>query len=397
MSTLSQADLVATLGQHFQERFGDTDGMSLSLAPGRVNLLGDHTDYNDGFVLPMTVDRAVYWALRRRNDTTVRLYSINFDDAIQYELAQRPEAPEGSWSSYVSGVIEELRQQGLLETGFEGVVYGDVPLGGGLSSSAALEVATTVALEQVFGFPLDPVEAIKLCQRVEHVYAGVQCGIMDQFASRIGRQDNALLLDCRTLHYENIPLSLDDIRVVIVNSEVKRALAGSKYNERRDECQQGVAHFQQYDSTISALRDLTLELLDQYAGELPHNVHKRCRHVVMENQRVLDAAALLHNGQLDDFGQLMNESHASLRDLYEVSCRELDVLVEIGQGTEGVLGARMTGAGFGGCTVHLVQKDAVAALEKRIQQEYPQRCGLEPSLFVVGKNVEAGPIQGSGN
>jgi galactokinase len=249
-----------------------------------------------------------------------------------------------------------------------------------------------VALQQIFGFPLDPVETVKLCQSVEHVYAGVQCGIMDQFACRLGRRDHALLLDCRTLDYEHIPLAPDDIRVVIVNSGVKRALAGSKYNERRAECQQGVNHFHKYDPAITALRDVSRELLDQHAGELPDNVRKRCRHVVMENQRVLDAAELLRNGQLAAFGRLMNESHASLRDLYQVSCPELDALVEIGQKTDGVLGSRMTGGGFGGCTVHLTEKEAVLVLQERFQQLYPQRFNLEPAIFVLEQNVEAGPI-----
>lgn len=380
---------------YFRRRFGDTEGVSLAMAPGRVNLLGDHTDYNAGFVLPMTIDSGAYWALRRRTDATVRLYSVSFDEAIEYPLAQRPEVSPGEWSSYVGGVIEELRKRGLVTEGFEGVVYGNMPLGGGLSSSAALEVATAVALQALFGFPQDPVETVKLCQRVEHVYAGVQCGIMDQFASRIGRENHALRLDCRTLQYEHIPLALDDVRVVIVNSGVKRALAGSKYNERRAECQQGVEHFRQYDSAVTALRDVSRELLEQHAEELPANVGKRCRHVVTENQRVLDAAERLRNGQLDAFGRLMNESHASLRDLYEVSCPELDALVEIGQGTEGVLGARMTGAGFGGCTVHLVRNDAVAALEERIRTLYPQRCNLESGIFVLTHNLEAGPLTGS--
>lgn len=397
MSTPSRAGVTGLLSRHFQERFGDTAGVTFALAPGRVNLLGDHTDYNDGFVLPMTVDRAVYWALRRRDDATVRLYSVNFDGAVDYPLARHPKMLAGEWSSYAGGVIEELRRRGLVDGGFEGVVYGDVPLGGGLSSSAALEVATAVALQRLFGFPLEPVEAARLCQHVEHVYAGVQCGIMDQFASRLGRRDHALRLDCRTLDYEHIPLALEEIRVVIVNSGVKRALTGSKYNERRAECRHGVEHFRQYDPAVTALRDVSPELLERHAHELPEAVGRRCRHVVAENQRVAEAAALLRDGHFDAFGQLMNDSHASLRDLYEVSCPELDALVEIAQGSEGVLGARMTGAGFGGCTVHLVRRDAVAALEERLRREYPRRCGLEPAVFVLRHNLEAGQVVETGD
>ena len=381
-----------TLQQRFAEIYGEATGVCLARAPGRVNLLGDHTDYNDGFVLPMTVDRAVYYALRQRVDATVRLISLNFDEEISYPLDQRPDVLPGSWSSYVTGTIEELRQRGLVTGGFEGVLAGDVPLGGGLSSSAALEVATVVALQALLGFQLDAVEAALLCQQVEHRYAGVQCGIMDQFASRLGRENHALFLDCRTLDHDDIPLVLGEVNVVIVNSGVKRALAGSKYNERRAECQQGVDFFRQIEPSIRALRDVTPSLLEEHQSGLPETVRKRCQHVVMENQRVLDATGLLRNNELAEFGRLMTTSHASLRDLYEVSCPELDALVEIGQETDGVLGARMTGAGFGGCTVLLAEKNVIPLLEDRIQRLYPVRCNLTPEIYVLAHNLETGPI-----
>ncbi len=380
-----------TLQQRFAEIYGDTTGVCLALAPGRVNLLGDHTDYNDGFVLPMTVDRALYYALRQRDDANVRLISMNFDEEISYPLDQRPDVAPGSWSSYVTGTIEELRQRGLVVGGFEGVLAGDVPLGGGLSSSAALEVATVVALQSLLGFQLDAVEAALLCQQVEHRYAGVQCGIMDQFVSRLGRENHALFLDCRSLDHDDIPLALGEINVVIVNSGVKRALAGSKYNERRAECQQGVDFFKQFEPSIKALRDLTPSLLQAHQSGLSETVRKRCQHVVMENQRVLDATELLGNNELAEFGRLMTASHTSLRDLYEVSCPELDTLVEIGQETDGVLGGRMTGAGFGGCTVFLSEKNAIPLLQERIQQLYPARCNLTPDIYVLAGNLEAGP------
>ncbi len=381
------------LRQRFQEIFGDTAGLCIARAPGRVNLLGDHTDYNDGFVLPMTVDRAVYLALRRRDDGRVRLRSLNFDEEIRYPLDERPEVSPGEWTSYVTGAIEELRRRGLVSVGFEGVVWGDVPLGGGLSSSAALEVATVVALQSLLDFDLDAVEAAKLCQQVEHRYAGVQCGIMDQFAARLGRENHALLLDCRTLSHDDIPLSLGEINVVIVNTGLRRALASSKYNERRAECQQAAAFFRQHAPAVTALRDVTADLLEAHQSGLLENVRKRCRHVVLENQRVLDAATLLRNNELAGFGELMNDSHASLRDLYEVSCPELDALVAIGQDTAGVLGARMTGAGFGGCTVHLAERSAIPDLEERIQRLYPPRFNLEPDIHILTRNLEAGPAE----
>lgn len=383
---------VDQLLEQFSARFGDTEDVRVACAPGRVNLLGDHTDYNDGFVLPMTIDHAVRLALRKRPDHTVRLYSTNFDEAVSYPLTTRPDVPRAAWSSYVTGAIEELRERGLVSVGFEGVISGDVPLGAGLSSSAAVSVATVVALQHLFEFDLEPVESIKLCQRVEHRYVGLQCGIMDQFVVRLGRSNHALFLDCRSLEHEHIPLPLDQVRIVIVHSGVKRELADSKYNERRDECRQGVEHFRQFDAGVNSLRDVSAELLERHQHGLLETIRKRCQHVVQENQRVLDATEALRNRRLAAFGQLMNESHASLRDLYQVSCPQLDALVDIGQGTDGVLGARMTGAGFGGCTVHLVEKDGVGALQDRIRALYPKRFGLEPSIYVLEHNLEAGPL-----
>ena len=384
----------ANLRQQFAEIYGSAEHVRMGRAPGRVNLLGEHTDYNDGFVLPMTIDRAVTYALRKRNDSMVVLRSLNFEQDLRYPLQEPPSIVPGAWTSYVVGAIEELHKRGLLPVGFEGVVSGDVPLGGGLSSSAALEVATVVGLQALFGFDLDPAEAAKLCQLVEHRYAGVQCGIMDQFASRLGRQGHALFLDCRTLASDHIPLALDDTRVVIVNTGVKRALASSKYNERRAECDEAVTHFQRFDPEVSALRDVTPAMLEAHGAGLTDTVRTRAQHIVHENQRVLDAITALRQHDLTTFGRLMNESHASLRDLYEVSCAELDALAEIGQRTPGVLGARMTGAGFGGCTVHLAQAAAVEPLTQTILETYPARFDLEPTIHVLSTNLEAGEIAG---
>ena len=386
-------EVINHLLEQFRRYYGNSDGVCIARAPGRVNLLGEHTDYNDGYVLPMTIDRAVWLALRRRADDRVRLRSLNFNEAIDYALGEFPQFAPDAWSSYVSGAVEELRARGLVENGFEGVVFGDVPLGAGLSSSAALEVATVVTLQHLFDFELDPAEAATLCQQVEHRYVGVQCGIMDQFAARLGRKNHALLLDCRTLEHEDIPLALGEVNVVIVNSGVKRALAGSKYNERRAECQQGVDFFRQFEPSIRALRDVSPSLLEEHQSSLPEIVRKRCQHVVLENQRVLDAAELLRTHELAEFGRLMTASHASLRDLYEVSCPELDALVEIGQETEGVLGTRMTGAGFGGCTVLLAKKNAIPLLEERIQRFYPARCQLTPEIYVLTCNLASGPVR----
>jgi galactokinase len=366
--------------------------MQLVRAPGRVNLIGDHTDYNDGFVLPMTLGQAVYLGVRRRSDEGIRLHALNFDQDPPLDTTLHELPGVGTtWMHYVGGVIELARERGLPISGFEGVLYGDVPVGAGLSSSAATEVATLVALEALFGFKLDGVEAALLCQEVEHRFVGVQCGIMDQFASRLGRSSHALFLDCRTLEVQTVPVSKTDYCFVISDSRASRALSDSKYNERRGECEAGVTHFRRFDPSIQALRDVSADQLPSGA-DLPRNVQKRCRHVVEENDRVVSAVKALKSGDLDHFGELMSESHASLRDLYEVSSPDLDRLVQIAVATDGVLGARMTGAGFGGCTVTLVHRDAVPSLRARLTSEYYESRNREPAIYVVEHNVEAGVV-----
>jgi len=384
--------MLGSLENTFEAQFGDKRDIQFAMAPGRVNLLGEYTDLNDGFVLPMTVDRGVYLALRKRDDTTVRVYSALYDELIEYSLDQYQRSKAGSWTSYVFGVVEELRLRGLVSTGFEAVVDGDLDSGAGLSSSAAVEVATAVGLQHLTGFSLDPVEMVKLCQHVEHSYANVYCGIMDQFASRLGRKDHALFLDCRSLEYKNIPLALGDHRIVIVNSGIRRSLAASAYNTRRAECQAAVEYFNRVDGNVTALRDVSAELFEEHSDELQGNVRRRCRHVVAENERVLDAVDMLAASRLEEFGLLMSASHISLRDDFEVSCAELDMLVELANTSDGVLGARMTGAGFGGSTVNLVHKDAIPALTQRLESEYLARFNLMPGIFVLQGNLEAGPL-----
>ena len=384
--------MLLTLRSIFERQFGETTGLKFAMAPGRVNLLGEYTDMNDGFVLPMTVDRGVYFGIRARSDDRVCVYSVRYDELLEYSLAAPPSTKAGSWSSYVVGVVEELRQKGLISKGFEAVFDGDLDLGAGLSSSAALEVAMATALQHLTGFSLDAVEMVKLCQYVEHHYANVLCGIMDQFASRVGRQDHALFLDCRSLECKNIPIAFGEYRIVIVSSGVKRALAASAYNTRRAECQEAVDFFSQRNSNVTALRDVTAEMFDEHSDEFEINVRRRCRHVIAENSRVLEAVERLSNGQLKEFGSLMTASHNSLRDDFEVSCEELDMLVKIATSTEGVLGARMTGAGFGGCTVNLVHKDAVGSLENRFNEEYASTFQSQHEVFVLRGNLEAGAL-----
>ncbi len=384
--------ILATLQKNFDAQFGDARDIQFAMAPGRVNLLGEYTDLNDGFVLPMTLDRGVCLVLRKRADKIVRVYSVMYDEMVEYPLDRYPGTKPGSWTCYVLGVVEELRKRGLISSGFEAVVDGDLDPGAGLSSSAALEVATATALQHLTGFSLDPVEMVKLCQHVEHSYANVLCGIMDQFASRIGRRDHALMLDCRSLEYKNIPMALGEYRIVVVSSGVKRSLAASAYNTRRAECQEAVEYFSRVDSNVTALRDVSTELFNEHCDKLPAIVRRRCCHVVAENKRVLDAVSLLPSARFGEFGSLMSASHASLRDDFEVSCAELDALVEIASSTQGVLGSRMTGAGFGGCTVNLVHNDAIPDLVARLVTEYASGFSLTPGVFTLEGNLEAGPL-----
>ena len=391
MMNTAHLEMAESVRVAFGSTFGNDDGVIVAMAPGRVNLIGEYTDFNDGFVFPMTVDRGVYFAIRARTDTLVRVASVRYDELVEYELDEFEAPQPGSWSSYVLGVVEELRLRGLLEHGFEAVVDGNLNLGAGLSSSAALEVATAVSLQQVFDFEMNRVDMVKLCQHVEHNYANVLCGIMDQFACGIGKSGYALLLDCRSLEFENVPVALGDYRIVIISSEVKRSLASSAYNTRRAECQAGVEHFSRYDKSVRALRDVDAELFEAHHDELTPVVRRRCRHVVSENQRALDGAAALKAGQLDRFGELMKASHRSLRDDFEVSCPELDMLVKLANGTGGVLGSRMTGAGFGGCTVSIAHKDSVKSLVHNLSA-YTARFKLTPGIFVLEGNLEAGPV-----
>ena len=378
----------------FAATFGDDNHLQVIMAPGRVNLIGEYTDFNEGFVFPMTVDRGVYVGIRARDDQRVRVKSIRFGELIDYRLDDFEKPELGHWSCYVLGVIEELRLLDLVSHGFDAVIDGNLNLGAGLSSSAALETATTLALQSLFDFEMSRVDVATLCQRVEHRYANVMCGIMDQFASGLGRSNHALLLDCRTLSHVNISTNLDKYRIAIISSEVKRELASSAYNDRRLQCEEGVALFRQFDPTIASLRDVTPDLFDAYGNQLSEIVFQRCRHVITENARVLDASAALAAGDLTEFGRLMTASHNSLRDDFEVSCDELDCLVDIANGTEGVLGSRMTGAGFGGCTVTLIHMDAIETLRANLLP-YTDRFGLNPEMFVLQGNLEAGPVSGS--
>jgi galactokinase len=346
-----------------------------------VNLIGEHTDYNDGFVFPAAIDLFTWVAIAPRRDRRIHLQSENIGQSAEFDLNAGPRAASREWSSYVFGVALVLDQSGYQLRGANLLIRGDVPIGAGVSSSAALEVAAGFALLANSGITIDGTKLALFCQKAENDFVGTRCGIMDQLASACCVRDRALLLDCRSLHFRTVPLP-SGIRLVICNSMVKRELAASAYNTRRAECEEGVRILAERFPGVRALRDVTIEQLQSCQEALPKNVYKRCRHVVSEDERVIQAADALQYNRLDDLRGLMAESHCSLRDDYEVSCPELDLLVDLASQAEGVHGARMTGAGFGGCTINLVNSEAVAEFQRRISPEYERRVGLKPDIYV---------------
>ena len=350
-------------------------------APGRVNLIGEHTDYNDGFVLPTAIDFSTWVTLTPRQDKQLEIFSENFNETVTVDLNDPRIAPREHWSDYVIGVAVILQKAGYSVRGAHLNIRGEVPIGSGLSSSAAVEVATASALVANSELEIDRVELAKLCRRAENEFVGARVGIMDQFVSLLGKANKALLLDCRSLDYKLLPVGPEG-HLVVCNTMVKHELASSEYNQRREQCEAGVKHLAQILPNVSALRDITLEQLEKYGKDMPEVIYRRCRHVVSENARVLEAGEALVCSDLDGFGLLMYESHRSLRNDYEVSCKELDLMVELASKVKGVYGARMTGGGFGGCTVNLVAREQVDNFKRVVAEGYAQQTKLNPEIFV---------------
>ncbi len=366
----------------FEERFARPPRWVVA-APGRVNLIGEHTDYNAGFVLPMAIERRVVIAADRPVDATLdgqaRLISSYEETPAMIAVEGDIQPGEVHWSSYLQGVVAGCLEKGLKPGPFEAIVHSDVPLGGGLSSSAALEVATATLVEAMTGQTLEPVAKALLCQKAEHDYARMPCGIMDQFISVMGQADHLMLLDCRTEQAQMVPLDDPAVTVLITNSNVKHELTGSEYPQRRAACEETARLL-----GVDALRDASMEMLEDAKGKLSDEFYRRARHVIGEIKRTTEAAGALERGDWVQVGELMYASHNSLRDDYEVSCPELDLLVEIAAsiGAEGgVIGSRMTGGGFGGCTVTLVQTDKVEAVQKAFSEQYRDKTGIEPTSF----------------
>ncbi len=357
----------------FRQRFGDDAQAFTVRAPGRVNLIGEHVDYNGGLVLPMALSLQTTLRVRPREDNIVKLYATEFDDEQEFALDNVQK--RGSWIDYVQGVADELQKRGIPLRGFEGVIESTIPIASGLSSSAAIEVGSCLAFLHIIEYSMSPSDVAVLCQGAENKFIGVNSGIMDQMAVAACEKDHALLLDCRDLAMRQVPFKLNEYSIVVTDSGAPRELASSAYNERRAQCEEGLAILQKFLPNAKSLRDVSPEDLDKYENELSPVVRDRVRHIVEEIARTQEAVFVLEAGELTRFGQLMNESHFSLRDLYQVSSRELDWLTDWARSQDGVLGSRMTGAGFGGCTVSLVSKANVADFMQRQPIEYSNATG----------------------
>ena len=355
----------------------NSDPAFIVRAPGRVNLIGEHTDYNDGFVFPMAIDRATYIALRPRDDNKVLAISIDMNDRREFALDDLPPPEANNWSDYLTGVAWALQERGMALRGWEGVVSGDVPIGSGLSSSAALELVTARAFYCVSDFKWDAAKMALACQVAENNWLGVKCGIMDQMISAAGVQDRALLIDCRSLETFTAPLP-KGTAVVILDTGTRRGLVDSKYNERREQCEAAARHF-----GVSALRDVDGATFEERAPELDPLIRRRARHVITENERTLRARDAMNAGDAAVLGQLMIESHISLRDDFEVSSPALDVIVDCANSEENCFGARMTGAGFGGCAVALVNADGAEDFVERVSISYAKATGNQPTLYIT--------------
>ncbi len=370
---------IEKLTKQFRDIYNETP--KLFRSPGRINIIGEHTDYNDGFVLPAAIDQAAYVAVTRRNDNEVKLYSVSFDE--HFSCTTGTLERRGTWTDYVLGVADQLVKNNYPVGGFNLVLDGDIMIGAGLSSSAAVECSVIYALNELFDLGLERMDLVKLAQLSEHEFAGVKCGIMDQFASVFGKKGNAVRLDCRSLAFEYVPLDLKGYKIVLLNSNVKHSLAGSEYNTRRGQCEQGVVWVAAGEPGISSMRDVTLQQLDQYVKPKDELIYRRCKYVIEENERLLRACNDMQQGNMVGLGRHMFGSHRGLSEDYEVSCRELDWLVGFVKDNPSVIGSRMMGGGFGGCTINLVQEDAIDALVEEVAGLYKAENGLDLEAYVV--------------
>lgn len=379
--------MIKGLIEDFKTLYKYEGEVKVFFSPGRVNLIGEHTDYNGGFVFPCALDFGTYAVAVKRNDNIFRMYSKNFENLgiIEFSLDRLINEPQDNWANYPKGVIKTFLEAGFnINSGFDVLFYGNIPNGAGLSSSASIELATSVILKDLFNLDVDMVSMVKLSQKAENKFIGVNCGIMDQFAIGMGKKDNAILLDCNTLNYQYAPVVLNGASIVIANTNKKRGLADSKYNERRGSCEAAVKVLNENGIDIKYLGELSVERFNEIKHLITDEEQlKRATHAVTENERTKVAVEKLNAGDIEAFGQLMNQSHISLRDDYEVTGFELDSLVEAAWEAEGVIGARMTGAGFGGCTVSIVKDEFIESFKKSVGEKYIAKTGLVADFYVV--------------
>lgn len=350
-------------------------------SPGRVNIIGEHLDYNEGFVLPAAIDKAIYVAVSKRNDNMIYLHSVDYNE--DFEVALDDIKPTKTWSTYILGVVDQLIKREYKIGGFNLVLDGDVPVGAGLSSSAAVECATAFALNDLFSLGLEKIDMVKIAQKAEQVFAGVMVGIMDMFASMFGKKDNVIKLDCRSLDYEYKPLKLEGYKVVLFNTNVKHSLSSSEYNTRRKQCEQGVAWIKEHYPDVHSLRDADMNMLNGCVLPKDEVVYRRCKYVIEEIQRLLTGCDDLDRGDIKGLGQKMFRTHKGLSEEYEVSCEELDWLVNAVKDNEAVIGARMMGGGFGGCTINIIKEEAIESLQEKLAREYKEAMGLELTTYIA--------------
>jgi galactokinase len=372
--------LVENIIQRFRQEFNAEPLVVRS--PGRINLIGEHTDYNDGFVLPAAIDKAIYIAIAKSSNGKSRYIALDMDDEYEGSVNEIAKV-KGHWASYINGVVDQLQNAGHTIADFNCVMGGDIPIGAGMSSSAAVECAVIFSLNIIFNLGLDKLSMAQLAQKAENIFVGVQCGIMDQFANLFGKKGHVIKIDCRSLEYEYEPFSMEGIRIVLFDTGVKHSLASSAYNTRREQCEEGVAIIQKFYPQVKNLRDVTINMIEQYLSSVDGPVYSRCRYVVEEIQRLQEACIDLQKNDMISFGKKMYETHNGLSTLYEVSCAELDFMVDFVRKEPGVLGARMMGGGFGGCTINLIKEEAITAVKEQLEGAYKNTFGKLMKTYIT--------------
>ena len=382
--------LLNSIAETFKSTFNNSP--LLVFSPGRINLIGEHTDYNNGFVFPAAINKGIYLAIGRSSDQSkVIAVDVNESHTFSIEEDLRP-VPDGGWRNYLMGVLHQIKTSGRIIGEINIVFGGDIPIGSGLSSSAALENSVGYGINALFRLDISKMDLLKMSQKAEHDFAGVRCGIMDQFASMMGEKDKAILLDCESLYYSAYPLELDDYTLLLFNSNVEHNLAGSEYNVRRAQCEEGVSLLQKHYSNVASLRDATLEMIELHKDEFDPVVYKRCKYVLEENQRVLSFGEYLKDGDVVSAGRLLYEGHEGMKSDYEITCQELDFMVDFTKEKDGILGARMMGGGFGGCTINLVKRDIVGEFMTELSAAYKLKWGIDLTPIEVEISRGAGLI-----